>query len=327
MPNAPDARIMDEAIAWHLRLAQGRAEDWPDFVEWLEADPARNDAYEAVADRDAALPALLVASDIPAPGETEAAEARQEQGATSASGSEPQRATGVWRWGALAASIAVAGLVGLQLMSGQAAPYAIETAAGESRMIALADGSEIRLNGDSRIMLDRSDPRVARLERGEARFAVKHDPASSFTVTVGEARLTDIGTVFNVVRSGVAMRVGVSDGAVRFEGFDRKVDLGAGDTLTIDADGTIAIAKAPETAIGSWAEGVLVYDAAPLQTVAEDLSRGLGITLALSPAMRRQSFSGVIQTNGGPEAVRTRLEELLDTRIASNGSRWTLADQ
>lgn len=324
MPNAPDARIMDEAIAWHLRLAQGKDEDWLAFVQWLEADPAHNDAYEAVADQDDALPALLQAAEFHVPTEDRAPDPQD----TAAELHPPaRRSASVWRWGALAASVALATFAGVQLLSDRASPYAIETAAGESRTIALADGSEIMLNGGSRITLDRGDPRIARLERGEALFAVAHDPSDPFTVTVGETRLVDIGTVFNVVRSGAGMRVGVSEGAVRFEGASRDVELAAGDTLALDAAGAITVGKAPATAIGSWADGVLVYNAVPLATVAEDLSRNLGITLVLPSTVSARPFSGVIQTGGGAQAVRPRLEELLDARIVADGSSWTVVEQ
>jgi len=320
MPNALDARITDEAIAWRLRLAQGRDEDWPTFVQWLEADVRHNDAYEAVADQDSALPRLLEAADFPA-----AAEEAQD---LSAQPLQPSRGTAsLWRWGALAASAVLVTFVSVQLLSGPDAHYSIETPAGESRTIALADGSKIMLNGNSQVTFDRSEPRMARLDRGEARFAVEHDASAPFTVNVGEARLVDVGTVFNVVRSGAETRVGVSEGAVRFEGATRKVDLAAGDTLAINAAGAITVATAPTAAIGGWAEGVLVYEAVPLRIVAEDLSRNLGVSLVLPAATGARPFSGVIQTDGGAQAVRARLEELLDARIAVEGSSWTVVEQ
>ena len=45
--------IQAEAIAWHIRLRDGGAADWDAFVRWLEADPARSAAYDAVALADA----------------------------------------------------------------------------------------------------------------------------------------------------------------------------------------------------------------------------------------------------------------------------------
>lgn len=47
--------IQAEAIEWHIRLRDGRDEDWEAFVQWLEGDPARSDAYDAVVRADAAV--------------------------------------------------------------------------------------------------------------------------------------------------------------------------------------------------------------------------------------------------------------------------------
>ena len=44
-----------EAIAWHLRLRDDGAEAFEAFALWLDADPARSDAYDAVALADAEL--------------------------------------------------------------------------------------------------------------------------------------------------------------------------------------------------------------------------------------------------------------------------------
>ena len=49
--------IRDEAIAWHVRLQAGGAEDWDAFMAWLEADPARSAAYDEVKFADAAITA------------------------------------------------------------------------------------------------------------------------------------------------------------------------------------------------------------------------------------------------------------------------------
>ena len=42
--NAEQAEIIDQAIAWHLRLPDASADDWGNFIAWLEADPAHASA-------------------------------------------------------------------------------------------------------------------------------------------------------------------------------------------------------------------------------------------------------------------------------------------
>lgn len=322
----PDRATVEQAIAWHLRLENADEDAWVEFAEWLSADPARNRAYEAVVDGDARLLPLLEKAAFPAGDDQEQSSefANDAEALAYEAGGEVVRRK-AWRWGALAASIAVAGVIGAQLVADGDATYPIETSAGETRTVSLADGSEIRLNGGTRIVLDESDARWVEIARGEARFAVTHDDSDPFTVVAGEQRLVDIGTVFNVVRNDRELRVGVAEGAVRFAGPALTVELGPGDVLTTDSRGRIEISQSPVASIGSWAGGRLVYDQAPLEQVAEDVSRSIGISLELPREMRTRSFSGVIQTDGERDAVRVRLEELIGERIVADGTRWSIA--
>ncbi|MEG8031242.1 DUF4880 domain-containing protein [Sphingomonas aurantiaca] len=53
----------DEAVAWHLRLPGAGAEEWHAFTDWLEADPAHGDAYDALTRADAELDDALTPPD------------------------------------------------------------------------------------------------------------------------------------------------------------------------------------------------------------------------------------------------------------------------
>lgn len=321
MSAIPDRAMTEQAIAWHLRLKDAEEDTWIEFAEWLNADPAHNGAYEAVADGDARISTVLERATFP-PGDEHERTPDFSNDDDGVRGELVRR--NPWRWGALAASVAVAGLFGVQMLPNRDAPYSIETLAGEARTVSLADGSKILLNGNTRIVLDKNDTRWAEIARGEARFVVKHDDSDPFTVVAGEQRLVDIGTVFNVVRTDRQLRVGVAEGAVRFEGMARTVDLRAGDSLAADNRGKIEISQRPVASIGSWADGELVYDQTPLEQVADDLSRSIGISLALPRAMRSKSFSGVIQTDGDRDAVRARLEQLIGEKIVAEGTRWSV---
>lgn len=325
MSALPDRAMVEQAIAWHLRLKDADEDAWIEFAEWLEADPAHNGAYEAVADGDARMLPVLERATFPSKDEQELPPeyANDEDGLVYSVGGEPVRQNR-WRWGALAASIAVAGLFGVQMLPNRDPHFSIETAAGETRTVSLADGSEVQINGGTKIVLDKNDPRLVEIARGEARFAVKHDNADPFTVVAGEQRLVDIGTVFNVVRTDRQLSVGVAEGAVRFEGTARTVNLRAGDSLAADNRGKIEISQRPVASIGSWADGKLVYDQAPLEQVADDLVRSVGISLELPRAMRYKRFSGVIQIDGDRDTLRARLEELIGEKIVADGTHWSV---
>ncbi|MCT2560190.1 FecR domain-containing protein [Tsuneonella sp. YG55] len=312
MADMHNDRTRAEAIDWHLRLEHGGEDDWHSFTEWLEADPAHSRAYDSVANAEGELDAVLRHAEFPAP-------------MPASDTVEPVESMGrnLWlRRAAIAASIVIVGALTFQIAQ-PASTYSIATGPGETREIALADGGTISLNGNSEVILDRDDTRSVELAVGEARFEVTHDARVPFTVTVGANRLVDIGTVFNVSRDANLLRVGVAEGAVRFEGSGHSLRLGPGDVLRARGD-SIKTTSAPAEAIGSWTGGTLVYDDAPIADVAADVGRAVGVRIAVDPAIGSRNFSGVLQTRGGAQMVRGRMGPVLGVRIEDTTGGWTL---
>lgn len=305
--------IQQRALAWHLRLRDADADEWREFTAWLEQDPAHNAAYEAVALHDARFDGVLAQASFAMPTANAQPDAQDERTAP------PNRL----RWLALAASVAFAMFLSVRFLAPGADSYAIETEPGQTRTIALVDGGAIVVNGGSHIVLDRNDERVAELVRGEAHFTVVHDPANPFVVTIGESRLVDIGTVFNVVRQGEDLRVAVAEGAVRYEGLER-VELAAGQAMHRTAGGRIEVTRQRVDAIGGWVDGMLVYDRAPLAEIAADLTRTTGIAIDLGPGLEQRRFSGVIQTRGDPAALRDSVAAVLGLTIDANEAGWVV---
>lgn len=305
--------IQERALAWHLRLRDADVADWQEFTAWLAQDPAHNEAYEAVALRDEQLDEVLSRARFPEPASNAQPDAPDRQSPP------PNRL----RWLALAASVVLVVFLSVRFLAPGADLYAIETQPGQTRTIALADGGTIVVNGGTHIVLDREDERIAELVRGEAHFTVVHDAADPFIVTVGESRLVDIGTVFNVVRQDEDLRVAVAEGAVRYEG-QESVELAAGQAMHRMADGTIEVTRQQVSAIGGWVDGTLVYSRAPLADIAADLTRTTGIAIDLAPGLEQRRFSGVIQTRGDPAALRGRLAAVLGLTVDASEGGWTV---
>jgi len=327
MPHRIEASLIEQAVDWHLRLKDADADDWTEFTTWLEADPAHDAAYETVLNEEERLTPYLREATYPSAAADSAEESATEEEQAPQQATDPGRMSrfaASWRWGAVAASVALAVTLGWQVLPGGDSAYTVETVPGEMRKIALADGSEIALNGGTQIELDRENERMARLVSGEARFAIKHDDSAPFMVRSGDSRLVDIGTVFNVVSAGGELEVAVAEGAVRYEGPERQVRLDAGQALTAGPGGTVAVTRQSPDAVGSWARGMLIYQDAALSDVAADLSRSIGVAITVAPEIGGQRFSGVIQTGGGTDAVRQRLEPLLGVTVEANGARWTI---
>lgn len=304
----------NEAIAWHLRLSAEDAsgEQWQAFADWLAASPDHAAAYDAVARADDGLEAL----------------ARKEEQAPSAKVLRPMR----WRsWRtpafaglAIAASILLAILLWPASQDSVLVPF--ETGPGARRVIALEEGSRIVMNGGTRIEIDRDNPRLARLLRGEATFFVRHDPAKPFTVDLGRYRLVDQGTVFGVTRTDTMLRVGVADGRVAFDRGGQSLILEAGRSLRLArGEDRIELGRIEPEAVTGWIRGRLIYTNEPLATIAADLSRSTGRTVEVSPEIASRRFTGVIIIAGEETALFEDVAGLLGVTARRSGQAWLLA--
>ncbi|QXT36371.1 FecR domain-containing protein [Sphingomonas sanguinis] len=296
------------ALDWALRMADPARADWDAFTDWLEADPGHAERY------DRAAATLLDAE--------EALSVQPEVAAPVAIAPEPelvQRHPLRWIGGAMAA--ALIGAIGVSAWQDRPQPYAVETAAGETRRIPLSDGSSVTLAGLSRVELDHAEPRRAVLARGEALFQVRHDAQHPFAVQAGTLALIDLGTVFDV-RMGGQTRVAVAEGAVMIDPKGAALRLDAGQAVTVDGSQLTRSAVEPEE-VGGWREGRLAFDGTPLGMVAEDVSRFLARPVTVAPAIAARPFRGTIDL----EAVRRDpavLGPLMDVRVRQAATGWML---
>ena len=301
-----DERIEQEAIDWLVRLGEADAGEWEAFTLWLEADPAHAARYEALAAADRDWGAL-------------ARPARQVPPLPVRRGPSRRIVFGA----AIAASLAM--VIGYETMAPRAATYAVETAVGEHRTVALADGGRIELNGGTHITLDHRNPRYARLDGGEALFTIAHDPSRPFEVEAGDARIADLGTVFNVVRDAGGLEVGVAEGTVMFNPHRQSVRLAPGMILRQAPGQPPELSRGGDpAAIAGWRAGQLTYVSAPMPRVAADLARNLGVPVATDAAAGHRRFTGVIVLEGPPDAVVNRAAGLLGGRARRSGEGWTL---
>lgn len=301
--------IIERAIAWHVRLRDGDDEAWEAFAEWVAADPRHAEAYERIEALDDRIAPLLASL-----GEGQPANDVEPLPA-------PRRRFLLWTGGALAASIAAA----LTLTSSFTSPrYEVATAAGERRQVQLDEGTDIALNGATKLVLDRDNPRMAALVEGQALFRVRHDDDRPFVLAVGEVRIVDLGTIFDVTREKGEIRVAVSEGKVEYRAADKIVALVAGQSLVATNEGDVAVSDTPIETVGSWQNRRYLYSGAPLSRVAADLSRALGIPIRVDPALAGRSFSGNLQIEGSGEAELRRLAVALDVKLEQSGQGWVM---
>lgn len=311
-----DQDRLTEAISWRLRLRDGGPEDWEAFVRWLEEDPERSIAYDAVADADRAVTADMVPAATFPP-------AANDEGRSPAG--RPRRA--VYAWAAALSAVAALVLFAFALpwFTAGSGRYAIATAAGEQRTVEIGAGSSVALNGATRVVLDRDDPRYAELAGGEALFTIRHDAAHPFTVVAGDHRVQDVGTVLNLARDQGNFTVEVAEGAVLYDPDGAAVSLGAGETLAVDeAHRQIVRDRQDPAAIAGWRRGQLSFKHASLAAVARGLSRSIGMDIRLDPAIADRPFTGTVRIDGDPSETMARLAATLDLKARRNGPGWLI---
>jgi len=281
-----DERLLEEAMAWHVALESDDA-DWDGYTLWLEADPRHREAFDVVALTDRLV-----------------GEHRNDLRLLTAA-PPPQVRRGGRRqmlFGGVAAALALA--IGIPaLMPKGDTVYA--TGAGETRRIALGNGAAIDLAPASRLVVKEGDENDLELAGGEAYFDVRHDPARALTIHAQGYAVSDIGTRFAMNLAGPALLVSVAEGhvAVGSEG-NSPTNLAAGQKLVARGDeGTMRISRIAANDVGSWRQGRLVYDDAPLSVVAADIARYSGKAVVLDPAIRARRFSGVLSVGDGSKLL------------------------
>ncbi len=302
--------LEESARAWAIRVRDPAFADWDALSAWLEADPAHLEAYDdAVDDEDWA--ADVLSTPVPKPLEF-----------TALPDPRPTRRR-VLQWGGGAIAASVAAMTGWVSLRGDGRQE-IMTAAGERRIVNLADGSRVIMNGSTRLWIHEDRPREVELAGGEALFDVRHDETDPFVVITGKTRLVDAGTIFNVIDRGGGLDVAVAHGAVIYGASGRSIRLDVGQGLSrASADAEPVLRTVAPRSIGSWQKNYLEYAAATLKEIAEDLSRNLGTRVEVQGGSGER-FSGTLQLDGPPDQVLARLAPLLAVRFERAGDGWRM---
>lgn len=157
------------------------------------------------------------------------------------------------------------------------------TAIGGLQDVQLADGSQITLSSDSRVlvMYSRTERRID-LQQGEAFFKVAKDAARPFVVRAGYRSAIAVGTRYDVRRDDADLRVVVTQGVVRLE-----TDGDAGgrrQPTTLLPAGSIALASDMGVVVRSasvqqaeelldWRSGFISFHDTPLASAVAEFNR------------------------------------------------------
>lgn len=300
-------QIVEEAAAWFVEFST----DDPDlatrrrFDAWLCQSPEHVRAYlgmlpiwdgdcplDMAGDPDKLVQWARAANNVvqletPRSGHAdELAGSERFSGALGGAAPDRRRARLIRPLTAVAASIAVV-CITAALSWSVIGRSTYETALGEQRVIALDDGSTVKLNSRSKIRIRfTGDERTIVLVDGQALFQVAKDSQRPFVVRSDDVRVRAVGTEFDVYRKAAGTTVTVVEGKVAVSGGTSDTDqdpleqvlvtpvaVSAGEQLVVST----AVPPVPRRVVvdtaTAWTQQRLVFSNTPLTAVVDEFNR------------------------------------------------------
>lgn len=189
------------------------------------------------------------------------------------------------------------------------------TAQDTIKTFILPDGTSVTLSPHSSLSYDPEDCRTVEMT-GKAFFKVKHDKAHPFNVTGSKARVTVLGTQFQITESESGSNVYVVCGKVKFslKGKDNGIILTKGMKANLNNDAEIPqVVNAGSINQTAWATHRFIFDKTPLKVVLEELSSYHHITLSCSAATDK-TLSGNFQA-GDIDEIIDIINNVLNVKI------------
>lgn len=325
-----------EAAAWVVRLHGPYRSPKLEAAlrRWLDADPEHARQFEQVTDT-------------------------WEAGARVPAGGLPRvrgRAAAMRPGRRALAAAAVLGVAALVFLArGIVRPgTAYRTGTGETRAVRLGDGTRVFLDTDSEVRVAYTNTvRRVWLERGEAYFAVTHNPSWPFIVEAGRHQITDIGTTF-MVRYGadstavmlIEGRVAVSSRSRWEAGRDaaslplfppqggqtqraanpppQAILLHAGQRITFTEGQSPRLDAPPMERLAAWLHHEIMLDDTPLSEAILELNRYDSAALAIDdPRVAGLRVSGIYHT-GNNRQFALLISKLYGIRVSERRGRILL---
>lgn len=205
---------------------------------------------------------------------------------------------------------------------------------GERATVELSDGSIVRLNVDSKLMIP-SDFGTRNREvylEGEALFRVKRDAARQFIVRSRGVKTKVYGTTFDVRAYPGDMRVDVIliEGRVAVESTDafdtpEKI-LRPGQIAEVHENGSITVRTEENIdRYTAWADGRLIFVDTPLKTVAAELERWFGLDVQITDSLIADRHLTASFTDEPVDEILNIISYSLNLRFMRDGRQVTLS--
>jgi transmembrane sensor len=315
-PDSEQERLEAEAVTWMVRLTSGETTecDRRTAESWRRQSPAHQRAFEKAFrlwNGMDALRGILITPDQSGEVGIHLLQATANCSSESPECSKPKW----WLRRAMAAAIAALALA-FTLQSNFLTSWRADfsTGTGEQATWKLVDGSVVQLNTQAALDFHYSQKirRVDLLE-GEAAFRVAKDPSRPFIVHTNNGIIRAVGTEFLVYKMDRSVLVTVIEGEVDVSNASRQgrpnsfTRLRAGQQVqSDDHSGLRAVEHVDLRVATAWQRGRLIFEAAPLTEVVEEINRYRpGHIVIFNDTLRDHLVNGVFDLDSLDSAVTT----------------------
>jgi len=203
--------------------------------------------------------------------------------------------------GSLAAILALIGgykaIPSIELLFAQPQDYA--AADEDIRQVNLEDGTRLTLASGTEVRVRFTrHARDVELRHGTLFADITHE-GRPFRIDTGDARITDLGTRFEVTKKPAAVRVVVESGAVRFgtkNWFGKSIDLNAAQAAVLSGAGLNRIDDVTPDGVARWRNIWAEYRDTPMKQVVADLESVSSLPIEIKDsALAEQRVSGRVR--------------------------------
>jgi len=316
--NSEPDMVVDFALDWVIRAERDDFDEWQALTAWLGVNPRHATIYARMQaqNRDVAdalaeeAPSILAASSGNVLAERRDRTLSRSIIPLAASLLIISGLATAWHWHAGKAPIE------------RTESIALNTRAGETRAVTLADGTNITLAGRTQLLVA-DQGRLATLKSGRAMFAVARDPKHPFVVRIGDNNVTDIGTRFDIARREGGFDLAVSEGEVRVTDGKASLDVNAGQGARVRPTGMSRI-FVNRLLVGGWQSGRYSYAEATIADVAEDITSATGTQVTAAPDVADHPFAGTLRFEKSAAETLKSVAPALELKAQRHDDGWRL---
>lgn len=311
------ASVMDELIAWSVKLSSGlaTAEDELRFQQWRAQEAVHEMAWRKLNGMEQSL------RNVPASSRTIITQ-------TIALVDEQSRASAKRKKAFKQIGLSAVAFCAIAIFVNQTGPWRqqthLATAVGQQSTFTLSDGTQLTLNTNSSVDIHYAlFKREIVLHTGEIYLQTGKDPQGlfgrrPFWVNTQQAALEAIGTRFSVYQKDTNTLLHVTEGIVAMHsGQHAPVRAYANESYSLQGAASAPV-KADVQDATAWLDGVIVAKQMPLDALVTELSRYQALPVHFDADIGKLKVSGVFQLHRADptEHALQTIAQTLPIRVA-----------